>query len=107
MSPDPLIPTLYNSISQLQNSSSLLEMLMSESDDPGFTSSLGTCDDNLKSAMSKLNQSVNLLTKGSDLKFTNTLDMWINFAIIDQGMCLCHMEKKLLGSQILEERVSI
>lgn len=108
-SPDPLIPTLYNSISQLQNSSSLLETLISELDDPLFTRSLTTCDDLLKHAVTNLNESVNLLTKGpgdDDLEFTDSLRMWIGFAILDQESCLHYMEKEL-GSQILGEQVGL
>lgn len=56
--------------------------------------------------MSKLDELVNLLTKGpgdNDLEFTDTLSMWIGFAIFDQEACLHYMEKEL-GSQILDER---
>lgn len=108
-SPDPLISTLHNSISQLQNTSSLLQTLISESDDSLFTTSLTTCDDLLKYAVSKLNLSVNLLTKGpgnDELEFTNTLNMWIGFAILDQKTCLNYMEKEV-ASQILQQQLRL
>ncbi|KAK1363432.1 PMEI domain-containing protein [Heracleum sosnowskyi] len=108
--PDPALlfnTSLYISLTQLENISSLPQTLITDSTDTRTLSALHDCEILFDDAVTQLNNSINSLTGGPGevLAFTRTkireLNAWISAAMTDQETCVDGLEE--MGSTVCDE----
>lgn len=107
--PDPTLlfnTSLYISLTELKNISSLPQTLITDSTDIRTLLALLDCEILFEDAVSQLDKSINSLTVGpGKMVFTRTkireLNAWISAAMTDQETCLDGLQE--MGSTVCDE----
>lgn len=107
--PDPKLlfnTSLYISLTELKNISSLPQTLITDSTDTRTVSALHDCEILFEDAVFQLNKSINSMTVGpGEVVFTRNkireLNAWISAAMTDQETCLDGLEE--MGSTVCDE----